>query len=455
MLPASFKALLRSTGVRLSAIYAGLLILTILGAGVAGWIATAGLVERQASDRLNLEAVAIAHEVRDEGLGRAAAAVIARSERPGALEYGLYDPQGRRVAGDLVGYGEHMGLRRYDLPGGVPGLEGKEHLLALTSRMPDGSTLTVAEDLERTEAVRDVTFFAYAVAGTIALALGLVASFLVTRRLLRRMALLTATMEKVSAGDLSARVAIEAGGDDDMRSLAHGLNDMLDRIDRLVATVRRVSADLAHDLRTPLSHVRQRIELASQAADEGERSAALASANDGIDAALRLFDAMLRLAEIDAGAAKRRFAPVDLNEVAERVADAYRPDIESAGLKLSVVLFEGAVAIGEADLIAQAIANLVENAQKHAIGAREIAIRVEVRGDCQVIAVEDDGCGIAERDREMVRQPFGRLDRARTSPGSGLGLAIAEAVARIHGGSLRLDGRSPGLRASLELCSGK
>lgn len=451
MPPGLFRTLLRSTGFRLSAIYAGLLILTIIGTGVGGWIATAGLVERQAAERIRLEADAIAHEIKDEGFAGGVTAVMARAERPGALEYALFDPSRRRIVGDLADYGDRIGWHRYDLPAGAPGVEGKEHLLALTSRMPDGSMLTVADDLERSEAVREVVFKTLIAIGAMALALGLAVGIFITRRILRRMALVTATMEKVSTGDLSARVAIETGGDDDVQVLARGLNDMLDQIDRLVAVVRRVSADVAHDLRTPLSHVRQRIERATQASDARERDSALASANDGIDAALRLFDAMLCLAEIDAGVAKRRFAPVDLSEIAERVADAYRPEIENGGRKLTVASAPNTFTFGEADLIAQAIANLVENAQKHAVGASEIAIRIENCGDRRVIAVEDNGCGIAEKDRKAVTQPFGRLDPARTSPGFGLGLAIAEAIARIHGSALRLEDRAPGLRVSLEV----
>jgi len=451
MPPAWFRPLLRSTGFRLSAFYAGLLILTIIGAGAAGWLATGGLAEQQASERIRIEIDAIAHEIRDEGLARGAAAVMARAERPGALEYGLYDPAGRRLAGDLVGYGERTGWRRHDLPAGTPGVEGKEHLLALTSRMPDGSTLTVAEDLGRAEAAREIVFKTLIATGMLALVLGLAAGALTTRRVLRRMAQLSATMERVSGGDLSARVAIEAGGDDDVQELARGLNDMLDRIDRLVAALRRVSADVAHDLRTPLSHVRQRIERATQAREESERTAALASANDGIDAALRLFDAMLRLAEIDAGAPRSRFAPVHLAEIAERVADAYRPELESAGQRMTILADSAAWAFGDADLIAQAVANLVENAQKHGIGADTVGIRIERRGTLCVIAVEDDGCGIAEPDFETAIRPFGRLDQARASLGFGLGLAIAAAIARLHDGELRLDKRTPGLCVSLEL----
>lgn len=453
MPPGSYRTLLRSTGFRLSAIYAALLFMIVLGTGMVGWIATVGLVEGQAKERIQIEVVAIAHEIRDEGLSRGAAAVMARAERPGALEYGLVDPSGRLIAGDLTGYGKRTGWHRYDLPTGTPGVEGKRHLLALTSAMPDGSRLTVADDLERSEAVREVIFKTLVAIGAIALALGLAAGFSITRRVLRRMALVTATMEKVSAGDLSARVAIEEGGDDDVQILARGLNDMLDRIDRLVAAVRRVSADVAHDLRTPLSHVRQRIERAIQASDTEEREAALVGANDGIDAALRLFDAMLCLTEIDAGVARRRFASVDLGEIAERVADAYRPEIENGGRRLTVISPPDAIAFGEADLLVQAIANLIENAQKHAIGATEIRIRIEHRGDRKVLAIEDNGCGIAEPDRQTATQPFGRLDPARTSPGFGLGLAIAEAIARIHGSVLSLEDRAPGLRVSIDLAS--
>lgn len=448
---ASLKPLMRSTSFRVSIVHAGLLVLTLIGAESASWFATNGLAERQARDRILLEHDAIAREITHESLARGADAVMARTEKPGALEYGLFAPSGRHIAGDLVGYQHSLGWQTRVLANAGPGSEGKERVLMLTRRLPDGSVLTIADDLGRAEALRDVLFKTLVAAGGLALLLGLAAGFALTRRTLARMDSLTATMRRVTEGDLSARVALRSNRNDDIDALARGLNQMLDRIDRLVTAVRRVSADVAHDLRTPLTHVRQRIEKASFAETPDERAGALAVANDGIDAALRLFDAMLRLAEIDAGGAKARFAPLDLNEVADRVVDAYRPELENSGKRVIVIPGAEPVVFGDEDLVAQAVANLLENAQKHAHNASAVTIRIREDDARCAISVEDDGCGMTASDFATAIRPFGRLDTARTSPGFGLGLSIAEAVASIHDGALRLEQLKPGLCVTLEL----
>ncbi|WP_426010683.1 sensor histidine kinase [Caulobacter sp. DWR2-3-1b2] len=451
---ARLSQLWRSTSFRISLIHAALLAAAIIGAVSGGWIATRGAAEREAHDRIALEVHAVTLEIQAEGLKAAGDAVMARAERPGALEYRLVDSAGRHVAGDLSDLGPKEGWRRLDFDGSAPGLEGKDRLLILTQRLPDGARLTVGEGLGRAEALRDTLFRTLLLWGGLALALGLAAGLYLTHRALERMNALVRTVRAVADGNLAARASDARPEGDDIGQLATGVNQMLDRIDVLVAAVRRVSADVAHDLRTPLSHVRQRLDTATTAATPELRNAALQSAKDGIDRAMRMFDAMLRLAEIDAGAARARFATVDLADLTDRVADAYRAELEASGRTLLVQVAGSLVVEGDADLLTQALANLLENVLKHSRAGAAVQVRLVEKREGIQLSVEDDGPGIPPEMFEVAVRPFSRLDPARAAPGTGLGLAIAAGVARLHGGRLLLEDARPGLRVTMLLAKG-
>ena len=206
----------------------------------------------------------------------------------------------------------------------------------------------------------------------------------------------------------------------------------------------------AHDLRTPLTHVRQQLDLAAAATTPDASKEAIRLAQTKIDDVLRMFEATLRLAEIEAGAARARFTSVNLAEVVERVTDAYRPDIESAGHPFVVRPLDAATVTGDSDLIAQALSNLLENALRHTPPQTLIMVRL-VRDDVVTrLEVVDSGPGVASPDRERITEPFVRLDASRSSPGAGLGLSIVDAIARLHDARLVLDDARPGLRVSLE-----
>jgi signal transduction histidine kinase len=220
---------------------------------------------------------------------------------------------------------------------------------------------------------------------------------------------------------------------------------MLDEIATLVERIRWVSTNIAHDLRTPLTHVRQKLARVRAAASGDPQ--VLAAAKDveaDIDELLRTFDAMLRLAEIESGPLAGRFKPVDLAELAGRIADAYRPDIEAGGRRLALKA-PPAVVEGDADLIAQALANLVENAMRHTPGGTHIELAVETTGGRPRLRVSDDGPGIPEEKRQDALRHFFRLEASRTTPGSGLGLAIVAAVVARHHATLELLDAGPGL----------
>ena len=444
----------RSTSVRIALIQAVMLVVAIGGAGLGGWLSTRGLAERDARDRISLEIDAVANELSSEGLQAAVAAVAARAERPGALEYRLETRSGTVVAGDLTAVPASDGWSVLDVVDGTPGFEGKEKLLIRTQTLADGSRLVVGDDLGRAEGLRDGLFRTFLAWGLASIVAGLVVSLLLIRRALARMDDLVRTVARVAEGDLTARAEADAhasSSGDDIDQLAEGINQMLERIDQLVGAVRRVSADVAHDLRTPLSHVRQKLEIAATAPTVEARTEAITAASEGVTAALRVFDAMLRLTAIDVGGSKTRFVSVDLDEVADRVVDAYRPEIESSGRTLKLVVAGGARLMSDGDLLAQALANLLENALKHSRPGAKIDVIVNRDDQASNLIVQDDGPGIPPDLIETALRPFARLDAARSTPGAGLGLPIADAVARLHGGSLTLETSGPGVRAILRL----
>lgn len=437
-----------STSFRLSIVFAGLLIAAFLVAGLGVWGATRSIAERQTREHVTAEMQSIREEILVEGLPAGIAAIENRASRPGALEYRLTSQEGQLLAGNLSIDSLRTGWQFVDLPD-RPGLRhGQDDLVVLSEQLSDGAILAIGGDLERGESVRIAVLQTLMWIGGLSAAMAIALGLWITRTSLRRVDGLSATLSAVAGGDLTARTITRATPQDDLDRLSVGVNAMLDRIAILVANVRRVSTDVAHDLRTPLSHVRQDLELAAKDAPP-ETLRHIESAQNSLEGLLRTFDAMLRLAEIEVGRSRARFAPVDVNELAESIADAYRPDVEARGGALVLGHSTPLVIEGDAALLAQAIANLIENAMTHAGAGPTIELSVRANPSAWEVAVADNGPGVAESDRVRVLAPFVRLDASRSTPGSGLGLAIVAAIARLHDADVALEGASPGLRVTV------
>ncbi|MBC7519490.1 MAG: HAMP domain-containing histidine kinase [Sandarakinorhabdus sp.] len=439
------RPLLASTGFRIGLLQALLMMLAMVAAATAAWITTRELAVQDLRARITVEAEAIGQEATHEGLAAAAEAVAARAERPGALEYRLLGADGKRLAGDLEVPALVSGWAEFNSTASE--VDGDRHvrMLVLTSDLGGGGRLSVGDDVARGTVMRDAIFRAFAIWGLVALVNGLAASIWLTRRALRRMDVVVATLAAAGQGDLAARTGFARQNGDDIDQLARGVDDMLDRVGGLVGALRRVSADVAHELRTPLTHLRQRPDQAAAATDAAARADALVLADADLGRTVRMFDAMLRLAELDAGLGRSRFAPFDLGEVVERVADAYRPDIEASGRQLSVATNGTAPIRGDADLVAQLLANLLDNAIKYTHAAARITITVAASPHEIGLVVADDGPGVVPDALATLAQPFRRGRASTGAAGSGLGLAIVDAVARLHGASCRFEAGNPGL----------
>jgi len=303
--------------------------------------------------------------------------------------------------------------------------------------------------------------------------LGLGGGIFVARRVLRRIDAMTGTTQRIMAGDLSGRLPVGRSGDE-LDRLAENLNAMLERIEALMVGLKEVSDNIAHDLKTPLTRLRNRAEEAlAKASNEAEYRAALERTIEESDGLIRTFNALLMIARAESGQARGNMDDFDAADVAQGIHELYEPLAEDNGLTLHVKT-EPARLHGNRELVSQALANLVENAIKYgqpapalqplsveatsaeaaANKARDILIEARRDGDQVLLSVTDRGPGIPESDRAHAVERFVRLEASRTQPGSGLGLSLASAVATLHDGALKLSDARPGLRATLALPAG-
>ena len=279
--------------------------------------------------------------------------------------------------------------------------------------------------------------------------IGVALSLLTSLLVLRRVEAVGAASRAIMAGDLGARIPVGRRGDEFDR-LAAQLNAMLDRIGELVEDVRQVTNDVAHDLRTPLARLRQRLETARRkAASVADYEAAADAAIAETDAVLATFTAMLRIAQIEAGTRRAGFAPVDLSGLLAGLAETYAAVAEDRGQSLRAAVEPGVVVTGDKELLAQLFANLIENALTHTPPGSRIEVALARDGGGPVATVADDGPGVPAAMRERVLKRFVRLEASRSTPGSGLGLASVAAIARLHGLGLGLADDRPGLRVTL------
>lgn len=288
------------------------------------------------------------------------------------------------------------------------------------------------------------------VAVLLSLVLGIAGGLVLTRYVTRRLNTIAGAVDAVAAGDLTRRVGAAAGGGDAFDRLALRIDGMLDRIDRLMAELRIVTDSIAHDLRSPIARLRSRAEAAATAASAGQRDAALAGMLAETDLVMRMLAVLLEISRSEA-ITRDSLVASDPVALVEEIADLYAPAAEESELRFFVALPpEPLPAVPlHRELLSQALANLIDNAMRHAGSGGEIGLALSLSADALRLTVSDRGRGIPEADRAQATARFGRLDSARSLPGAGLGLALVEAVARLHGGRLELDDNAPGLLATI------
>jgi signal transduction histidine kinase len=440
---------------RLAALYFLVFAASVLGVLLFVYLTSADFVERQTEATLDAEITGLAEQYAQRGLSGLIQIVAARSagDRGDAMIYLVTDPDGKPLVGNIAAW-----------PAGVPThstwlsfalertINGRREVHPARGRLfviPGGYRLLVGRDISDAVAFRSEVRTTLLWAGSIALGIGLIGGTVMSRNLLRRVEQVNRTSERVMAGNLSDRVPLR-GTRDEFDQLAANLNRMLDQIERLMTAMREVTDDVAHDLRTPLSRLRTRLERAlvdpSGGTSQGE---AIRAAIDEADRLLATFNALLRIAELESGAHLDQAAPIDLSEVARSAVELYEPVAEEKGFALSVVAEPGVRMSGDWHLLSQALANLLDNALKYA-GGGLIELRVFHENGQAILEVADQGPGIPEADRQSVLDRFVRLEPSRTTPGNGLGLSLVRAIARRHDGSVMLADNRPGLRVRLQ-----
>ncbi len=346
------------------------------------------------------------------------------------------------LAATLDGRWLSFNLPKREAGGGL----GQQAVRALALSLPDGSVLMVGRDLRDQEHFKLTIWHAVVWAAALTLALGIGGGYVMSRLMLGRLDLMTRGAERIMRGGVGLRMPV-LGTDDEFDRLALTLNAMLAEIERLIQTIRNVTTNLAHDLRSPLTRIKSKLEITlhnAQAAPEPEKQhrEAIGFAITECDQLLKTFSALLSIAEAEAGTAKASMGPVDLGFLAQDVVELYEPIAEDKGLKLWLAATPGLMVKGHRQLLFQALLNLVDNAIKYT-ETGEIMVTVAQEAEDVILRVTDTGPGIAESDQARVLEQFVRLDTARTSQGNGLGLSLVSAIAKLHGAEMQLSTQQP------------
>ena len=455
--------LFRTTTFRLSLTYLALFSAAAIVAIFYIYWNTTVLLSRQLNQTIDAELKGLAEQYRAGGLEQLVRTVADRSGTPGNSLYLVADSEGRRLAGNLSAVSPEL----WDSLGPVefvyrrPGTGGVEKRLAFANvfRLPSGYRLIVGRDIEdRRELARMVRSAMLWGLGVMAV-FGIGGGYWVSRKLLARIDALAATTRTIMDGDLTGRLPVTGSGDE-LDRLSESLNLMLARIEQLMAGLREVSDNIAHDLKTPLNRLRNRVEQAlREPYGEVAYREALERTIEEADGLIKTFNALLSIARIEAGAGGENREKLDVSTLLRDVAELYEPVAEERGIELKAETDAPIFVRAERQLLGQAIANLIDNALKYGAPERssgngskpELEVSAQTKGSTAEIVVTDRGPGVPVLDRERVLGRFVRLEASRSEPGSGLGLSLVAAVARLHGGTLRLEDIEPGLRVVLAL----
>ena len=464
----AFGKLIRTTAFRLTLVY--LFLFALFAASLLGYFAwnTRRLITEQITTTVNAETGEVSDIFGRRGLRGLVFTIENRALRPGANLYLVTTPNGQAIAGNVgslapgvmatTGWSE-TSYRRLD----EQDTEDRRALVRVTE-LSGGFRLLIGRDLEERRRMFGIVAKAAQWSLLIVIVLGLGGGIFVARRVLRRIDAMTGTTQRIMAGDLSGRLPVGRSGDE-LDRLAGNLNAMLERIEALMMGLKEVSDNIAHDLKTPLTRLRNRAEEAlAKSRTEPEYRSALERTIEESDGLIRTFNALLMIARAESGQARGNMDDFDAADVARGIHELYEPLAEDDGMTLRVKV-ERAPIHANRELISQALANLVENAIKYGkpestvqplaptaeTDRKEILIEAKRVGDRVLLSVTDRGPGIPVADRKHAVERFVRLEASRTQPGSGLGLSLASAVATLHGGDLRLDDAHPGLIATLAI----
>jgi len=445
----------------LSILSAGISGLVILALGAAAIFISHHEIEAQIDHRLELEMDALLDYHSVNGVGSLARLVrmrdgratngtgyLADTRRHGRLMlYALTDAQGHRIAGSLIphmppiGWSEFLPIRRPDGSKGVA--------QALSRRLPDGGQIVIAGDRDALRRSDDRILMAALVGLGFILLTGTVSTIAFGRLVRRRLVLISGTAQGIIQGDYTRRIPIDGSGSEFDR-ISVILNTMLGRIDMLMGSLRQVSSDIAHDMRTPLGRIRQDMEALLLSAPDRTMTKIVERAILDMDALLDLFAALLGVSEVQGLAVRKRFIPLPFSKIVGEIVEAYRPAFDDEKRIISASLADVEIS-GDAQLIKRAIANMLENILAHAGEGADATIRLAATDEEAVLTISDNGPGIATDDHERIFERLVRLDPTRSKPGHGLGLSMVKAIIHAHRGTIEIMPSAQGLHIIIRI----
>ncbi|MBX7199455.1 MAG: hypothetical protein K1X51_08740 [Rhodospirillaceae bacterium] len=449
MLPAR---LFRTESFRLTVLLAGLFVISSLVlAGAMFWVTERALTADFASS-VQGNIAAVEEAFRNEGLPEAVEIVRQLTSTPAATDYYLLqDAAGAKLAGNLPAMAPIFARTELPIPDATGRREPEEHVIVGEGkRLPDGSYLFVGADSFELIEAREHTLAAFVLITGTTIALALLGGLALSNRVLKRTDAIIDVCRAIAADRWDQRVPVQnASRESDL--LAVTINGMLDRLTALMENLRQVSTDIAHDLRTPLTHMRQRLERAQiEARTTEEYSHAIERALADSDELLRVFSSLLSLSQIEASKRAASFGEVDLSALLAHLAEVYRPVADDQGHKLETDLVPDVAVRGDRALLMQMFANLIENAIRHAGTRARLMVALGITRNAIVVEVCDTGRGISPADRKRAFDRFWRAEASRSSPGHGLGLSLVKAIADLHRIDVTLLDNGPGLKVHIQ-----
>ena len=453
--------LLQTESFRLAAIYAGLFLVSTLFLMALVFLAVSHAFEadllRASTD--DLAAIGKAYteaEPRGKALHEAKEMIDDRLLATDSADVFLLQSGRKKVAGNLPFMSLKSGELRFPYPIALGGNAMAGHtILGRGMTLGHGDYAFVGRDLQAARDAEKDVFAAFAVVLAAGLLVAAAGGTLLSRSFVKRVDAITATCRSIMTGNLGERIPV-SGSRNELDQLGATINEMLDRINALMESLRQVSNDIAHDLRTPLTHLRQKLERARLAAPSLDQyGEAVDGAIGDCDELIAMFGALLRIAQIEAGVRRSAMRLVDLSEILRNVLSLYTPLLDDSGHPFRVELDENLWINGDRQLLLRMFANLLDNAIRHTSSGTPIAISTLRSAEKTVVTIADKGAGIPPSDREKVFQRFFRRESSRTTPGSGLGLSLVGAIAELHECRIVLSDNAPGLRVSIEFSAVK
>jgi signal transduction histidine kinase len=447
----------RTYGFRITLLYIALFGVCVLMLFAVIYWATAEFMEEQLRAAIDTEIASLVDDFGSSGIDSTIDAIKRRvgSREHEASYYLLQDAGGRKIAGNLGAMAAADGWYELPIPPQGDDNDPSDTLMAHGQVLPNGWFLLVGQDTDNFTDFEDLIVNIAAGSLAAAFALAVIGGLATSASMLRRVTAITDAGREIMRGNLARRIALRGNGDEFDR-LSGNLNEMLDRIQMLMDGLRQVSNDIAHDLRTPLTRLRQRLELArAKATTVADYQAAVDQAIAETDEILDTFGALLRIAQIEAGTRRSAFTAVDLSGVLQTIVETYAAVAEDHHHQLASRIAEGVTVQGDRQLLTQMVANLVENALRHTPIATRIEVELAEPSSAPVCVIRDNGPGIPEPERQKVFRRFYRLDASRATPGSGLGLSLVAAVAELHRIAIEVGDNEPGLRVTLRFPEGR